>query len=359
MFKYEKDDVVRTFYAFLTKKSTKRELLPAGTAVKNANATRLPADPKRVYSTFNTVLIDQEIAPGVFAVFPDDAYERTAVGKQVSTASGFIIGEKGVLVVDAQQTKRLATNLIELIREKTSLPILYMVNTVYYGDHSFGNQFFAHPKFKIINDGTKIIQHAFTQKMIQENFEEDRVFEYTLSARKEDVAEMVPVEADILIHGEQFTKITIDLGNELVDIIYPGRTQTDGNLFVYAQKAKVLFGGNSIPSGGATVGMPWLTYGGLDQFTSSLKELHAYVDKNTLIVSGHGHPTDMTALSNIITYFEILQKELKTAVQQKLTLTQTLTQIKKNMSQYSNHTLYEMIQNMNIEAGFKEYTSKK
>jgi glyoxylase-like metal-dependent hydrolase (beta-lactamase superfamily II) len=324
-------------------------------AVQKAMASRLPADPNRVYSTFNTVLIDKELAPGVFAVFADDAFERGEKGLQVSTSSGYVIGEKGVLVIDAQQTKRLATNLIELIKEKTDKPILYVVNTNYYGDHSFGNQFFVAEGFRIINNGTKIIQHENAQKMIQNHFEEDRVFEYTLSARKEDVAEMQPTPADILITGQAVSKTVIDLGDKQVEIIYPGRTQTDGNLFVYLPKEKVLFGGNSIPSGGKVVGMPWLTYGGLDEFLKSLQVLRKMLASDTQIGSGHGYPTDIKALDNIIVYFQDLQKSVRQAVNKGLDLAQTKIKVKQDLEKYRNHTLFEMIQDLNIEKTYQEY----
>ena len=321
-------------------------------AVQKAMNSRLPSDTNRVYSTFNTVLIDKEIAPGIYAVFADDAEKRGKKGKQVSTSSGYIIGKKGVLVIDSQQTKRLATNLIELIKEKTNLPILYVVNTNYYGDHSFGNQFFVSEGIRIVNDGTKIIQHAATQALIQNHFEEDRVFEYTLSARKEDVAEMQPTVADILLQGNE-AKLTIDLGDKQVDIIYPGRTQTEGQMFVYVPKEKVLFGGNNIPSGGEIVGLPWLTHGGLDAFVVSMQKIRSTIAVDAQIVPGHGYPTDVKALDNIIDYCLALQKEIKKAIKNAWSLEETIKKVSKNMEKYNTHTLYKMVQDMNISATYK------
>lgn len=56
--------------------------------------------------------------------------------------NGVIIGDKGVLVVDAGINGTISQQIQQQVRELTEKPIRYVVNTTYHGDHTFGNYAF-------------------------------------------------------------------------------------------------------------------------------------------------------------------------------------------------------------------------
>ena len=64
--------------------------------------------------------------------------------------------------------RRLAEQVMALVRERTDKPIRYVVNTSYHGDHSYGNQFFP--------ADVAIIQHRATQEYIRRFFDKDIAF---------------------------------------------------------------------------------------------------------------------------------------------------------------------------------------
>src|SRR3954469_25343166 len=109
-------------------------------------------------------LTSKELAPGVFAVMPDDVLTKD----HVATTAGFVIGERGVLVVESMLNGDLASQLIGLVRQATTKPIRFLINTSYHGDHAYGNYLFP--------GSTVVIQHPATKKYMEENFEEDRRF---------------------------------------------------------------------------------------------------------------------------------------------------------------------------------------
>ena len=130
-------------------------------------------------------LISKELASGVFAVLPDDVFDKDHVG----TTGGFVIGERGVLVIESMLNGDLASQLIGLVRQVTTKPIRFLVNTSYHGDHAYGNYLFP--------DSTVVIQHPATKRYMEENFEEDRRFMIGLMGKGKGIERVQARTADI------------------------------------------------------------------------------------------------------------------------------------------------------------------
>ena len=74
-------------------------------------------------------LVTQELSPGVYALLSD---------KPPVDNSGFVVGKRGVLVIDAHINGEMAGKIQQAVRAVTDKPILYLVNTNFHGDHTFG-----------------------------------------------------------------------------------------------------------------------------------------------------------------------------------------------------------------------------
>ena len=80
-----------------------------------------------------------EIGPGIWAAIDNPAAKSARAGAN----SGFVIGSDGVLVFDTFENPAAAQELLNQIRQKTNLPIRFVVNSHYHIDHVAGNNIFA------------------------------------------------------------------------------------------------------------------------------------------------------------------------------------------------------------------------
>jgi len=86
-----------------------------------------------------------EAAPGVYV--HRGVHEELDAGYHGDICNiGFIVGKKGVAIIDSGGSLAVGQQLREAIRKVTALPILYVINTHVHPDHIFGNAAFLADK---------------------------------------------------------------------------------------------------------------------------------------------------------------------------------------------------------------------
>jgi cyclase len=307
---------------------------------------RTAEDPKLVWTASQVVLVSREVTPGVFAVFPDDAAAKNGAGVPVATSGGFIVGSDGVLVVESMLNRRLADQMLALVAQRTSKPIVYVVNTSYHGDHAYGNQFF--PK------SARVIQHLETQKYIQAHFKDDVAFMSQFFGTNQGLSEIAPQRADLLLSDG--ARLVVDLGDRRVEIVHLGFAQTAGDLFVWLPDAKVLFTGNPIIA--SAPALPWLLDGRLDESLETLRKLRRLVPDGAVVVPGHGAPVDPTTIDFNIAYLSQLKGEVQAAVARGLSEKETVEAV--TMQQYSGYRIFGWVHSqINVPKAYREVKASR
>ena len=130
-----------------------------------------------------------EVAPGIFVHqgkhFDVDESYQGDIGN-----IGFIIGKHSVAVIDTGGTLAIGKSLKASIREKTSLPIKYVINTHVHLDHIYGNAAF--------NDkNTKFIGHSKLPEAMQ--FRKEFYEELNLKYLNIPVEKTIQIPPSILI----------------------------------------------------------------------------------------------------------------------------------------------------------------
>ncbi len=86
----------------------------------------------------------QEIKPKLFAWIPDDVIDQEGDPEFSRAATaGFMLTSDGVVVVDTANSPFHARELLYEIRERTEMPIKYVINTSCAADHMLGNEVFT------------------------------------------------------------------------------------------------------------------------------------------------------------------------------------------------------------------------
>ena len=242
------------------------------------------------------VLSTEELAPGVYALL-SSLYNVDNCG--------FVVGDNGVLVIDAHITVAMGEQILARIREVTDKPIRYLVNTNYHGDHTFGNCAFPAE--------TQIIQQRETA--LRTPFMDDEKAFLTPTVGDPALFDDVRYRGPDIVFDE---RLTIDLGGQTVEIYWFGPANTPGDTIVYVPAARTAWTGNM------TTGAFGLALeSDAPSYMETLARFAAMLDIDRL-VPGHAPISDGTVLGRYMLYFSLVTREVKAALGDGQTLADTL-----------------------------------
>lgn len=286
-----------------------------------------------------------KIADNVYAVSPTTVEKETTQGIAQATSAGFIVGEKGVLLIETMLDKRLYDQLYKLVRSVTDKPIVYAVNTSDHGDHCFGNY--------LLPKETIVIQNEFCKENLSKNYENIKQFMIMLFGKGRGIEESVYRPADLTVAINQSLKIDLGKGN-MVELINVGTAQSPADLFVYLKTPgkNVLWAGN--PFIAESPAIPWLFDGYFLEPVNNLKKIYNMIGDNDVVVPGHGRITNKAGIKYTIDYVVALKTNVEDAVHKGLTLEQTKASV--TMKAFDKgYELFDWLHyNFNIPNAYKD-----
>jgi cyclase len=254
----------------------------------------------------------REIAPNVYAYIQAGGPGRNNVA--VSDA-GIIIGDDGVMVIDALAAPVHAKNFIAAIRTVTDKPFRHLINTHHHFDHVAGNQYFV---------PAEVISHPHCrEQMVRAAATTPAVW----TAREGWAAggeERRVVPASITIDG----KTTYYYGKTIVEIIPMTPAHTYGDLAIYMPQHRVLFAGDIAffyvaPFANNSHVTRWLEW--------IVRILRMDVET---IVPGHGPIGGKSHLAEMSEYFEALKREARRRYDARMTVGAAAAEIR--MGRFDN-----------------------
>ena len=149
--------------------------------------------------------------------------------------TGVIVGDDGVMVIDAQATPLMAREVIRRIRKVTSKPIRHVVLTHYHAVRVLGASAYK---------AEQIIASEATLGLIRERGKQDMKSEIGRFPRLFRGAHSIPglTWPTLTFRGE----MTLRMGRLEVKIIHPGAGHTGGDTIVWVPSQRVLFSGDLV-----------------------------------------------------------------------------------------------------------------
>jgi glyoxylase-like metal-dependent hydrolase (beta-lactamase superfamily II) len=168
-----------------------------------------------------------ELARGVYAF--------TAEG---DPNSGVVVGDDGVLVLDAQATPAQARRVIERVRQVTDRPITHLVLSHYHAVRVMGASAY----------GTRtVVASQGTYDLIVERGEADLASEVGRFPRLfEDVASVPGLTWPTVVFDG---RLTLFLGRRRVELLHLGRGHTAGDIVAWLPEERVCLAGDLVEAG--------------------------------------------------------------------------------------------------------------
>ena len=224
---------------------------------------------------------------------------------------GFIIGDQSVAVIDTGGSLKIGRQLLKAIREKTSLPISYVINTHVHLDHIYGNAAF-------INENPIFVGHSELPKamLLRKEFYETTNQNFLNIPPEESI--QIPPSLLISINKPQ----EIDLGNRKLRFEAFPSAHTNNDLIVVDINTKTA----------------WLADLMFTERTPSMDgDIHGWINalekieksNYEVIIPGHGTPptNNNKAIRKIKSYLELLRNEIRQAIDDGMDLQDALDTI--------------------------------
>jgi len=225
----------------------------------------------------------KQVGPGVYAAI--DGPEHKA-----GSNAGFVIGDDGVLVIDAFFNLDAARALVAEIHRLTPKPIRYVVNTHYHVDHTGGDQ-------ALRDAGAIIIAHRNVRAWVRTN--NINLLGDRITPAMKSAIEILPLPDLVTDKG-----LTVWLGARKV-VVRTVLGHTGGDLTVFVPDAKVFFAGDMlwrrIP--------PNLIDGSVKEWTATDADFEKMPDAaHITFVPGHGDVADVKDVADFRAYLLDLRR---------------------------------------------------
>jgi glyoxylase-like metal-dependent hydrolase (beta-lactamase superfamily II) len=262
--------------------------------------------------------------------------------------TGVIVGDDGVMVIDAQATPLMAREVIRRVRKVTAKPIRYVVLTHYHAVRVLGASAYK---------AEHIIASEETLQLIRERGEQDMKSEIGRFPRLFRGAHTIPglTWPTLTFRGE----LTLMLGRLEVRISQPGPGHTKGDTIVWVPSQRVLFSGDLVEyEAGIYTGDAHL-----EEWPATLEKLRAL--KPRALVPGRGPAlTTPAACERAIDFTQQFIRGLyacaRQGVKQRKSLKEVYAAVRRRMDPvYAKYPIYEHCMPFDVSRAYDEASGIK
>lgn len=238
-----------------------------------------------------TPLSIDQVGSGIY-VHAGEIALMSAANEGAIANVGFVVGAKGVAVIDTGGSVREGRRLLSAIRQITDRPVLYVINTHAHPDHVFGNAAFLPP-------AVFVGSHNLPRQVMERGPYYLKSFRPAMGSLLDEVRILPP---SVIVDDE----LQLDLGDRMLTLRAWRASHSDSDLTVFDEKTRILFAGDLV----FLRHIPVLD-GSIRGWLKTINELAKLPAKS--VVPGHGPPSAPwpAALDPEKTYLERLQSDTR------------------------------------------------
>lgn len=212
---------------------------------------------------------------------------------------GLFVNATNTFMID-DQFARLSPKIKQAIATITNQPITYLFNTHMHGDHTGGNAEFN-------SKTTTLIAQDNVRKSLEQR-----------------IIEKPELNNDILPEISFSEELTLYQDDETIMAFHVHNAHTNGDAMIYFIKNNVIHMGDTYFSGR----YPYIDInngGSVNGYINAQKKALMLIDDNTIIIPGHGRPSNKQELTTYITMLEDIKDNTLKAIELGRTLEQITT----------------------------------
>jgi glyoxylase-like metal-dependent hydrolase (beta-lactamase superfamily II) len=278
----------------------------------------------------------KKVADGVWVAVAAPAYK-------VNCNTAIIESDDGVMVVDTHSKPSAARVIVQQLRGLTTKPVRYVVNTHFHWDHWHGNEVYpaAYPNAEIVTN--QITREAMVKKGLKRIQDHVRTVPAEIARLRAEAAaapsssQREKLQSDLRLAEAYLAEVTalkpalptlafeqtmkLYRRDREIHLLHLGRAHTEGDVFVYLPKEKVVI------TGDAVIGWtPYMGDGYPEDWAGTLDRL-AQLDF-THIIMGHGDVVGRDWLKTFRAYVH----DMVAAVRREVATGATLDEVKQRVT---------------------------
>jgi len=276
----------------------------------------------------------QKIRDGIYIYGIDDL-----PGRDPTSNCGIILTDDGVVLIDSGPNPPDSLIILKAVKQLTSKPIRFLINTETHNDHTTGNFVFSPPAVVIGAAGaTTGIKSYYDPKRNEK-----------LMAESTEMRESFRGFRLVTPHVEFNDRTTLNLGDRTLELIQLKNIHSDADTAIWLPKERVLFSAATAAVNRFGFLRPFVT---IDNIKSDLKKLKAL--NPDVVVPAHGRPTTVELLTQTEKFYDVLFER----VGKQIAEGKSLEEIKKDpgLPEYKTWTGGKARLDTNIEAAYRALT---
>jgi cyclase len=242
---------------------------------------------------FAQPLVAQDLGPhflkirdGIYIYGRDDIAARDPTSN-----CGIIVTPEGVVLIDSGPNPPDSLIILKAVKQLTSQPIRFLINTETHNDHATGNFVFAPPAIVIASAGaTAGMKNYYDPKRNEK-----------LIAESSEMREAFRGFRVVTPHVEFRDRLVLNMGDRTLELIQLKNIHSDADTAIWLPKERVLFSAATAAVKRFGFLRPFVT---IENIKSDIKKLKAL--NPDVVVPAHGRPTTVQLLDETDTFYDVL-----------------------------------------------------